>query len=49
MLLVSCMSRIRGKKVAVKIIKNIEKYRVAAKIEIRVLRHIRDGQESGAE
>ena len=41
--------RLRGKKVAVKIIKNVEKYRVAAKIEIRVLRHIRDGSESGSE
>lgn len=46
---VACRDRIRGKKVAVKIIKNIEKYRVAAKIEIRVLRHIRDGAESGAD
>ena len=39
----------RGKKVAVKVIKNVEKYRVAAKIEIRVLRHIRDVSDSGAE
>lgn len=46
---VACRDRIRGKKVAVKIIKNIEKYRVAAKIEIRVLRHIRDVAESGAD
>lgn len=46
---VACRDRIRGKKVAVKVIKNVEKYRVAAKIEIRVLRHIRDVSDSGAE
>ena len=32
-----------------KIIKNVEKYRVAAKIEIRVLRHIRDVVDPGSE
>lgn len=37
-----CLDRFTGKQVAVKIIKNVPKYRAAAKIEIRVLEQIRD-------
>ncbi|XP_064382463.1 dual specificity protein kinase CLK2-like isoform X2 [Halichondria panicea] len=38
---VCCKDKITGKQVAVKIIKNVPKYRAAAKIEIRVLEQIR--------
>ena len=41
--------RVNGQEVAIKIIKNVPKYRAAAKIEIRVLEQIKellhDGQE----
>jgi CDC-like kinase len=42
-----CLDRLTGKQVAVKIIKNVPKYRAAAKIEIRVLEQIRDMQLDG--
>lgn len=41
--------RYTGKDVAVKIIKNVPKYRAAARIEIRVLEQIRDIVEDGQE
>jgi hypothetical protein len=44
-----CLDRLTGKQVAVKIIKNVPKYRAAAKIEIRVLEQIRDIHQEGQE
>lgn len=47
--LLSSPLRYTGKDVAVKIIKNVPKYRAAARIEIRVLEQIRDIVEDGQE
>ncbi|KAL5493770.1 hypothetical protein EMCRGX_G014994 [Ephydatia muelleri] len=44
---VCCKDRLTGRQVAVKVIKNVPKYRAAAKIEIRVLEQIRDIVEDG--
>jgi CDC-like kinase len=46
---VCCSDRTNDKEVAVKIIKNVPKYRAAARIEIRVLKQIREIIEDGQE
>lgn len=46
---VCCKDRLTGEQVAVKIIKNVPKYRAAAKIEIRVLFQIKSIVEDGQE
>ena len=42
-------NRLSCREVAIKIIKNVPKYRAAAKIEIRVLEQIKDIVEDGQE